>query len=69
MTAKKMRKNYNNSEKNSHYDVDEIIITVSKWQIEANSSHIDGYIRKYYKEKIKKLKQSLFPKEHPKVIT
>ena len=64
MTAKKMRK-----KENSHYDVDEIIITVSKWQIEANSSHNDGYIRKYYKEKIKKLKQSLFPKEHPKVIT
>jgi len=52
-----------------HYDVDEIILTVSKWQIEANSSHNDGYTRKWYKQKIKKLKKAIFPKKHPKLIT
>ena len=32
-------------------EVQEIYVKVSKWQIEANSSHNDGYVRKFYSER------------------
>ena len=50
-------------------EVQEIYIKVSKWQIEANSGHNDGYVRKFYSNKIKQLKKLLFPKKNPKLIT
>ena len=50
-------------------EVQEIYVKVSKWQIEANSGHNDGYVRKFYSDKIKQLKKLLFPKKNPKLIT
>ena len=63
MTAKKKQKKQIDSE------VQELLSVVYKWQIEANSSHNDGYTREYYNNKLQQLKEAIFPEETPRVIT
>ena len=39
--------------------MNEVIEMLKKWQMEANSGHNDGWVRKHYKEKIKEAKEYL----------
>ena len=50
-------------------DIKDILYTISTWQLEASSSHNDGWVIESYQQKINKVQEALDRLNKPKVIT
>lgn len=50
-------------------DIQDILYTISTWQVEASSGHNDGWTVEHYQQKINKVQEALDRLNKPKVIT
>ena len=50
-------------------DIKDILYTISTWQLEASSSHNDGWVIESYQQKINKVQEALDCINKPKVVT
>ena len=50
-------------------DIEDILYTISTWQLEASSSHNDGWVIESYQQKINKVQEALDCINKPKVVT
>ena len=71
MTAKKKQKKGQNPTLNTANEVTDIIVAISKWQIEANSAHNDAWTRSHYEGLLNKIRQHVCLEEssEPRLVT
>tara|TARA_R100001129_G_scaffold36872_1_gene24909 strand:- start:462 stop:653 length:192 start_codon:yes stop_codon:yes gene_type:complete len=50
-------------------DINDILYTISTWQVEATSGHNDGWVVESYQHKINKVQEALDRINKPKVVT
>tara|TARA_R100000908_G_C3633709_1_gene73293 strand:+ start:332 stop:517 length:186 start_codon:yes stop_codon:yes gene_type:complete len=50
-------------------NLQDILYTISTWNVEANSSHNDGFTREHYLTKIFKVEEAINCIKKPKVVT
>ena len=49
--------------------LEDILYTISTWQVEASSGHNDGWVVESYQQKINKVQEALDRINKPKVVT
>ena len=50
-------------------DIQDILYTISTWQVESSSGHNDGWTVEHYQQKINKVQEALDRINKPKVVT